>query len=158
MAGVMWVTPAWESGPGMGVLSLRMGRDMNLVLREITRDNWQDCIRLRVPPSQRGYVLTNVYALAESKFHPERVPLGVYDGKTMVGMVVCSFAPELERAWIHRLMIGEQHLDKGYTRLTMQKILNRLRKLPGCGLIGVDWRPGNTSLAKFYESFGFRRT
>jgi RimJ/RimL family protein N-acetyltransferase len=86
------------------------------------------------------------------------VPLGVFDGKTMVGMVVCSYAPELGRAWIHRLMISQEFPNKGYTRLTMVRLLQRLAKLPGCSIIGVDYRPENTIMEQFYDAFGFRKT
>src|SRR5690606_27688226 len=102
---------------------------MHVVLREITRDNWEQVIRLRVPEVQRKFIPTNVYALAESKFLAERLPLAIYDGQTLIGMTVCSYNPDLGRAWIHRLVVAEEYLNQGYTRAAMRKIIRRMRKL-----------------------------
>jgi len=131
---------------------------MDITLREITAENWQQCIALRVTKKQIPYIPSNIFSLAESKFLPERVPLGIFDGPEMVGLVVCSYSPEHGRAWIHRIMIDENHQNKGYSRGTMQKILQRLSRIPGCKLIGADWRPGNSNLEKCYSSFGFQKT
>jgi diamine N-acetyltransferase len=131
---------------------------MELTLREITAQNWQDCIALRVTKKQVPYIPSNIFSLAESKFLPDRVPLGIFDGEVMVGLIVCSYSPEHGRAWIHRIMIDQNHQNKGYSRATMQKILQRLTRIPGCKLIGADWRPGNTNLEKCYSSFGFQKT
>jgi diamine N-acetyltransferase len=131
---------------------------MNITLREITAENWQECIKLRVTKKQIPYIPSNIFSLAESKFLPDRVPLGIYDDQTMVGLVVCSYTPEHGRAWIHRIMIDDGCQNKGYSRSTMQKVLQRLQRVPGCKLIGVDWRPGNSNLEKCYQSFGFKKT
>jgi diamine N-acetyltransferase len=131
---------------------------MDLTLREITADNWQQCIQLRVSKKQIPFIPSNIFSLAESKFLPERVPLGIYDGDTMIGMVVCSYTLQHGRAWIHRLMIDENFQNKGYSRGVMQKLLQRLTRMDGCKVIGVDWRPGNSSLEKCYTSFGFQKT
>jgi diamine N-acetyltransferase len=134
------------------------GKRMHLEFKEITRDNWEQCIRLRVPPTQTKYLPSNVYALAESKFLTDRVPLAVYDGRTMIGMVTCSYAPEIGRAWIHRLMIADSFRNKGYTHAALRKLLHRLRKLPGVGVIGADYRPDNQILARVFDHFGFHVT
>ena len=88
---------------------------MQIRLKEITGENWQECIALRVSRKQIPYVPSNIFSLAESKFIPQRVPLGIYDGAKMVGMVVCSYTPGQGRAWIHRVMIDENYQNKGYT-------------------------------------------
>ena len=131
---------------------------MEITLREITAENWQQCIALRVTKKQIPYIPSNIFSLAESKFLPERVPLGIYDGEEMVGLVVCSYSPDHGRAWIHRIMIDQNVQNKGYSRGTMQKILQRLGRIPGCKFIGADWRPGNSNLEKCYSSFGFQKT
>jgi diamine N-acetyltransferase len=131
---------------------------MQIRLKEITAENWQEAIALRVSKKQIPFVPSNIFSLAESKFIPERVPMGIYDGAKMVGMVVCSYTPEHGRAWIHRVMIDQNHQNKGYSRATMQKILQRIAAIAGCRVIGVDWRPGNSNLEKCYQSFGFKKT
>ena len=57
---------------------------MELTLAEITAQNWQQCIALRVTKKQIPYIPSNIFSLAESKFLPDRVPLGIFDGDVML--------------------------------------------------------------------------
>ncbi len=63
---------------------------MPITLKEITKDNYVECIRLKVRDNQR-FVASNVYSLAESKYEPENIPMAVYAGETMVGFVMVVF-------------------------------------------------------------------
>ena len=55
-----------------------------IVLREITRENFRECISLELEPSQARLVAPNVESLAEAKVDPTLVPLAVYD-RTALG-------------------------------------------------------------------------
>ena len=52
--------------------------EMNVTLREITKENWRHCIALDPGPASKAFIPSNLYALAESKFSPSFVPLGIY--------------------------------------------------------------------------------
>ena len=41
-----------------------------ILLREITRDNYMDCLRLKVKPEQLSFVASNAVSLAQSKYEP----------------------------------------------------------------------------------------
>ena len=53
---------------------------MKIVLRPIDAHNWREAIRLGVALEQRSFVASNLYSIAESKFEPEAVPMGIYAG------------------------------------------------------------------------------
>ena len=129
---------------------------MRLTLREIDQGSWEECIRLRVAKHQVSFTPPNVYSLAESKFLPDRVPLGIYANDKMIGLLVCSFDPESGDAWIHRLMIDADQQSKGYTRAPMKKIIRRLSRLEGCRRIGVKYPVKSNDWGRFYERFGFQ--
>ncbi len=61
---------------------------MTMTLREITRENWLQCVRLKVAPEQEPFVAPNGVSLAQSKYEPEWVPLALYDDDEMVGFVM----------------------------------------------------------------------
>ena len=124
-------------------------------LREITKDNWEQCARLKVPQHQSAFTPSNAYSIAEAKFNPDLVPLAIYDGEEMVGLIVVSFDPEEGRAWIHRLMIDADRQGKGYTRTTMKKMIGRLRQIEGCRKISVRWPMNSRTWEGFYSGFGF---
>ncbi len=133
---------------------------MQISLREITRDNWRECIRLRVDVSQMHYVAANVYSLAQSKYETECVPLAVYDGEQMVGFVM--YRPEdygLAKIWfIDRLLIGEQFQRKGYGQAAMTVLIDRLKAITGYAAILISFHPDNEVARKLYARIGFTDT
>ena len=48
-------------------------------LKELSRDNWIECIRLELEDSQKGYVAGNVDTIAESKFETHHCLRAIYD-------------------------------------------------------------------------------
>ncbi len=129
-------------------------------LREITRDNWRACVRLKVADDQQKYVASNAVSLAQSKYEPECVPLAAYGGETMVAFVM--YRPEdygLAKLWfIDRLMVGQEHQGKGYGRATMEALIGRLKSAPGYEAILISFVPGNEAAQKLYGSLGFEDT
>lgn len=130
---------------------------MSITLREITRDNWRECVRLKVEAGQTRFVASNAFSLAQSKYEPECVPLAVYDDEQMVGFIM--YRPEdygLAKIWfIDRVMIGEGHQKKGYGRAAMTLLLERLRAQKGYNAILISFVPENVVAQKLYSSFGF---
>ncbi len=47
-------------------------------LRNITIENFQECIALKVDASQEGLVASNVKSLAEAKVNPNLFPFAIY--------------------------------------------------------------------------------
>ncbi|WP_246275541.1 hypothetical protein [Brasilonema bromeliae] len=50
-------------------------------LREVTLDNFYECISLEVNESQQGFIAPNVKSLAEAYVNPTLFPLAIYDVK-----------------------------------------------------------------------------
>jgi diamine N-acetyltransferase len=130
---------------------------VTIEFREITRDNWRDCVQLKVAEPQRRFVASNVFSLAEAAYEPGCVPLGVYDGDTLVGFVMYQSQDYgLSKLWfIARLMVGEAYQGKGYGRAAMEALLARLKAIPGYNAILISFIPDNAVAQKLYMSLGF---
>ena len=145
---------------------------MAVTLRAITKDNWQECIKLEIAEGQEGSVLPNVYSLDEAKFHPTFVPLAIYaddtDGRdaagdaggAMVGFVMYGLYPDgvppLGRThWIFRLMVDRRHQDQGYGTAALHEVLRRLRDDPDCAEVLIGYEPENTVAEQLYRRLGF---
>jgi diamine N-acetyltransferase len=130
---------------------------MNISLREITRDNWRECVRLKVSDDQQKFVASNAVSLAQSKYEPECVPLAAYDGDTIVAFVM--YRPEdygISKLWfIDRLLVGIQYQGKGYGRATMEALIAHLKAIPGYNAILISFVPDNIAAEKLYSSLGF---
>jgi diamine N-acetyltransferase len=131
---------------------------MAVVLKELTQDNWESCIDLKVHPEQENFVASNLYSIAESQFYPGCVPLAVYDDETLVGFIM--YEPDTECKiegvyFISRLMIDCTYQGKGYGCAAMQQVIERLKKNPNCQVIRTSYVPENTVAAKLYHNLGF---
>jgi diamine N-acetyltransferase len=133
---------------------------LTITLREITRENWRECARLKVAEHQQRFVASNAVSLAQSKYEPENVPLAVYDDSVMVGFVM--YAEEdygLAKVWfIQRLMIGQQYQGRGYGRAAMEALLQRLTGAPGYEAVLISFVPENEAARALYTSLGFQDT
>ena len=131
---------------------------MTVILKELTQDNWEACIDLKVHPEQENFVASNLYSIAESQFYPGCIPLAVYDDETLVGFIMYEPDPEslIEGAYfISRLMIDYNFQGKGYGRVAIQQVIERLKKSPDCRVIRTSYVPENTIAKTLYLSLGF---
>jgi diamine N-acetyltransferase len=137
-----------------------------VTLRDVTKENWQECIKLKLAPEQEDFVASNTYSLAESKFMPTFVPQAIYatidgvESDTMVGFVMYGFypdgvAPYGQRHWIFRLMIDRAYQGLGYGTAALHVVLQRLEADPACPDVLIGYEAENTVAAKLYQRLGF---
>ena len=65
-----------------------MGGVILILFKEITKENFWDCVELMVTEEQVDFVTSNAVSIAQSKVQPECIPLAVYDDKIMVGFLM----------------------------------------------------------------------
>ena len=133
-------------------------RFMAVELREISKDNWRECIKLKTSDEQTGFVAPNLFSIAQSKVEPYLLPLAIYDGEVMVGFIMYGRDPADNCYCVARLMIDERHQGKGYGRAAMLEAIKRMRAKPDCHEIALSIEPENAVAEKLYESLGFRKT
>ncbi|MDX8290931.1 GNAT family N-acetyltransferase [Metabacillus indicus] len=129
---------------------------MDIQLHPITKNNWEDCISLKVKGDQVGYVASNLYSLAESKFEPSFLPLGIYGDGEMIGFVMIGKDPSDQVDWILRYMIGQEHQEKGKGKAALDVILSYMSSRMDASrylLLGV--KPNNLQAKSLYEKAGF---
>ena len=127
-----------------------------MILKPIDKDNWLTAIRLEVAPDQRTFVAPNVFSLAESKFEPQALPLGIYDDDgTMVGFLM--YGTLHGEMWIWRLMVDQRYQQQGYGRAAMQAVVAALQAM-GHEELFVSYNPENTVAAQLYADLGFAQT
>jgi diamine N-acetyltransferase len=131
---------------------------MTVTLREITKDNWRSCIGLDPGPAGKAFIPSNLYALAESRFSPSFVPLGIYVESVMVGFVMYNTQPEADGSYhIYSMMIDARYQGKKYGTTALRLVLERLRQLPHCITVSLEYDRANERAAQFYQRLGFRK-
>ncbi|MCR8848505.1 GNAT family N-acetyltransferase [Rossellomorea sp. SC111] len=131
---------------------------MNLTLKEIDADNWEECITLSVSEHQKEFVADNAYSLLQSKYVEDQYPLAIFDGEDMVGFVMYGTDPETSRMEMSRLMIDQKHQGKGYGKAATLLLLEQLIHNYGSIELFTSAEPENVSAIGLYESLGFEKT
>lgn len=131
---------------------------MKLILKAVDKENWEECIGLRVSGEQRDYVASNCYSVLQAKFEKELYPLCIYDGEVMVGFLMYGLEPETKRIEMSRLMIDQKFQGKGYGKMAILRLLDLIREKYGKILFYTSVVPKNIVAGKLYESLGFKKT
>lgn len=127
-------------------------------LREITYDNFHECLDLLVKPSQKHFVASNVYSIAEAKINKDLIPLAIYDEDKMVGFVMYQFEKKANEGQIFRLMVDEKYQGKGHGKYALLEVINRLSKIVNCKIVKLSFEPENKEAKAIYLHLGFRET
>jgi len=140
--------------------------------KQITFDNYKECISLN--PGEQGskYVAPNLNSLAISSVAKETnvcIPMryAIYNDDVMVGFIMMSFLgkdqdnDEEENTYdIWRFMVDEQYQGKGYGRQALVKAINLIKTFPHgvANKLVLSYVPGNEGGSHLYESVGFVAT
>ncbi len=127
-----------------------------IVLRPIDGYNFRRITQLQVAESQRGFVTSNVYSLAQAYAMPECRPLAVYEGMEPVGFVMYALDEDDGEYWIYRLMIDQRFQGRGCGREALRLVIARIRaEAPERRALYVSCEPDNAAALALYASFGF---
>ena len=137
-------------------------------VRLVTKDNWNELIRLKVREDQKNFVASNLYSIAESQFgedipgegHWDMFPYGIYDADSPVGFLMISYnvASKRFQGFIYRLMVDEKFQGRGYGKFGMSWILETYRANDRVKAVAISYEPENEPARKLYAFFGFVET
>lgn len=131
---------------------------MNVTLREITPENFKDCINLKVADEQKHFVAPNVTSIAQSKIYPTVEPFAVYNDDELVGFVMFGLDIEDDRYYLVRLMIDEKFQGRGFGKAATLAVIEKMKLTEDCNEIYLSFVPENANAEKLYKSVGFERT
>jgi diamine N-acetyltransferase len=131
---------------------------MNVTLREITPENFKECINLKVGDAQATFVAPNVTSIAQSKIYPTMTPMAVYADDAMVGFVLFGRDTDDDKYYLVRIMIDEKYQGKGYGRAAIGEVVEKVRENEDCDALYLSFVPENTGAEALYKSIGFEPT
>ncbi len=128
-------------------------------LREITMENLDDVLKLKVAKGQESFVSTTAYSLAQAWASRETAyPFAIYADGTAVGFIMLGYYEERDQYTLWKFLIDEKYQNKGYgreaLRLGLRYLLDRFH--PDAVYTGVAF--GNSVAKQLYKSMGFRET
>lgn len=127
-----------------------------ITLREITKTNLHEILRLQVAPDQEHFVASNAVSLAEAHFEPE-LPWfrAIYADETPVGFLMLEYNHEDATYTLWRFMIDARYQGCGYGRTALELLFAHVKTLPGTAILYTHCMPGEGGPGPFYEKLGF---
>ncbi|MFB7241981.1 GNAT family N-acetyltransferase [Streptomyces populi] len=133
-------------------------------LQEITADNFEAAVGLRVRPDQEHLVAPVVKSLAEAYVHPGVAwPRLICAHGEAVGFLMAFFSIDWTgdgtdlRSGLWRLNIADGQQGRGYGRFAVEAVAAEIRRRGGTRLT-TTWHPGEDGPSGFYSNLGFRPT
>jgi len=136
-------------------------------LKPITTKNVDEISELK---ADRSLVVNNEGSLADAfaywaEYGKPPIVYGIYNDETPVGFIMVSYYEDDDRGnkgipyyFLWRMMIDENHQNKGYGREAMKLIIEEVKTLPKGESNAFYTSTNGEAALKLYESSGFERT
>ena len=129
---------------------------MDINIRRVDSDNYEEVKSLKVGEGQEGFIETNEECLDEAKELDLWRPVGIYDGNELIGFSMYGLFEEQSRVWLDRFMIDRRYQGKGYGKAAIKIMIDRLIDEYNCKEIYLSTYIENVNAINLYESIGFR--
>lgn len=128
-------------------------------LRKITKENYEECLNLKVAEGQECFVSSTVHSLAQAWiYYDTAFPFAIYADGTMVGFIMLGYYEAGKYYTLWKLLIDEKYQNKGYgkkaLRLGIDYLVNRFKVKE----VYTAYYVTNRIARDLYASIGFRET
>ena len=128
-------------------------------LKEITKDNYEECLNLSVDDNQKNFVSSNIYSLAQAwVYYNTAFPFAIYADNIMVGFIMLGYYEAQNYYTIWKLMIDTHYQNKGYGKVALKLGIDYLVNHFNVKEVYTAYEMNNSVAKKFYISLGFRET
>lgn len=119
---------------------LRGRKCVMVELKEITKDNYDDVLKLKVAKNQENFVSTVVQSLAQAwVYRNTAYPFVIYEDNTSVGFIMLGYYELKKQFTLWKLMIDEQYQNKGYGKKALK--------------LAINWLVNNFNVKEVYASY-----
>lgn len=126
-----------------------------ITLKEITKDNWLECIYLKLNEDEKDFIAPNMYSIAEAQFYSEAESKAIYLGDKMIGYTLYGQSEDdASMYFIDRFMIDANFRNQGYAEEVF-KIIIKIGKDKGYNILGSSTDLDNYKMQRLFEKLGF---
>ena len=128
-------------------------------LEEITADNLEDVLKLKVSKNQENFVSTTAYSLAQAYVYRENAyPFAIYADDTLVGFIMFGFYELRNQYTLWKFLIDEKYQNKGYGKIALLLGIEYMKKQHGIKEMYTGVAIDNNVAEHLYQSIGFQTT
>jgi diamine N-acetyltransferase len=134
-----------------------------ITLKEVTKQNWFDIVRLSSAEDQQNRVFektiaSNCLSLAQASMEENWTVRAVYQNDTPIGFTMFGYSDELAGYEICRIMIDYKFQGNGYGRQALLLVIKEMVNQFNCDEIFITFVPENEKAKQLYLSVGFTDT
>lgn len=130
-----------------------------VTLREITKENYEECLSLRIADSQRNFVSSNERSLAQAwAYYDTAYPFAIYADHVMVGFMMLGYYEAEKYYTLWKFMIDQRYQNRGYGKVALRLGIAYLVNCFGVKEIYTAYYKTNAVARNLYASIGFRET
>lgn len=128
-------------------------------LRKITKENFEEVIRLDLAESQKSFVASNVYSLAQAGIYSETsYPFAIYADENLIGFIMMGYYEKEGHYTLWRFMIDKKYQGKGYGRSALKLAIEYMIDNFNVKELGTGTHCENFVAQNLYRSLGFKET
>ena len=128
-------------------------------LEEITADNLEDVLKLKVSKNQENFVSTTAYSLAQAYVYRENAyPFAIYADDTLVGFIMFGFYELRNQYTLCKFLIDEKYQNKGYGKIALLLGIEYMKKQHDIKEMYTGVAFDNNVAEHLYQSIGFQAT
>ncbi|MEG0472966.1 MAG: GNAT family N-acetyltransferase [Solibacillus sp.] len=131
---------------------------MGIIIHDVTQDNVQEILNLRVGEAQQNFIETTQQCLDEAKECANFKPVGLYSDNCLVGFAMYGHFSEGEgtgRVWLDRFLIDAKYQGFGYGKTMLGAMIHKLVDEFSCHDIYLSVYEDNIAAIRLYEKFDF---
>lgn len=130
-----------------------------LELKEITEDNYEYVLKLKVAENQENFVSTVVHSLAQAwVYRNTAYPFAIYADDTVVGFIMLGYYELKNQYTLWKFMIHKQYQNRGYGKKALNLAINWLVNNFYVKEVYTGVAYKNEIAENLYYSLGFRKT
>ncbi|MDZ7960251.1 MAG: GNAT family N-acetyltransferase [Aulosira sp. DedQUE10] len=127
-----------------------------IALREITKENLSDILKLKVASHQEKFVASNAVSIAQAHFSPEVAWFrAIYVDEVPVGFLMLEDDAINASYYLWRLMIDERFQKRGFGKRALELLIEHVKTRPAATALLISCVSGEGTPCKFYEKLGF---
>ncbi|WP_442600696.1 GNAT family N-acetyltransferase [Paenibacillus sp. KN14-4R] len=127
-----------------------------IILKEIEKSNWKECLKLKLKPGQEKFIASNLYSIAEVHFLDGFEAKAIYEDQNMIGFTMYGLDSDDSNYWIYRFMIDERYQGRGFGQRALELVIDDIRKRNDrSDLLFIGYAPENEQAKKLYAKVGF---
>ena len=128
-------------------------------LREITRENLDAVLNLKVAEHQKSFVSTTADSLAQAYVYRDTAfPFAIYAEDEVVGFIMLGYYESRKQYTLWKFLIDKEHQGKGYGKEALKQGITYLKEQFDAKEIYTGVSLGNEAAKGLYKSMGFTQT